>query len=43
MVRMDDALHVSAIVSRLPTWLAMIAVLTAIALVTIRVAQRPPA
>jgi len=43
MVRMDDALHVSAIVSRLPTWLAMIAVLTAITLVTIRVAQRPPA
>jgi hypothetical protein len=40
MLRVDGGLHASAIVLRVPTWLAMVAVLLAIALATSRFAQR---
>jgi len=40
MLRVDGGLHASAIVLRVPTWLAMVAVLLAIALATRRLATR---
>jgi len=43
MLRVDGALHASAVILRVPTWLAMVAVLLAIALVTNRPAKRRPA